>query len=183
MADGPRCKRRKQANPRRNNVALPGPWLAGVAEIKVSSIPCCKQRGVNSLQDDRCLQSVGYYSFLCRFSPCQLPSGIAAIPCNDSKAPLLTGVGAHSESLWGCLQTPPCPPIIITTSFFLFPPVHPSPPLLVVFSGPVNEKDWTDTKGRRRARMYSFLFALSLFLSFLCPAAALALILQNQQVL
>lgn len=48
------------------------------AEIKVSPIPCCKQRGVNSLQDNRCLQSVGYYSFLCRFSP-RPPSGIAAV--------------------------------------------------------------------------------------------------------
>lgn len=46
------------------------------AGIKVSSIPCCKRRGVNSLQDDRCLQSTGYSGFLCRFSP----SGIAAVP-------------------------------------------------------------------------------------------------------
>lgn len=58
--------------------------ITGRAEIKVSSIPRCKQRGVNSLQDDRCLQSVGFCSFLCRFSPVDFPSGIAAVPCNGN---------------------------------------------------------------------------------------------------
>lgn len=60
------------------SVALPGPRAAG---IKVSPIPSCKRRGVNSPQDDRCLQSAGYSGFLCRFSPQSAPpSGIAAVP-------------------------------------------------------------------------------------------------------
>lgn len=75
------------------SVALPGPWLAGGAEIKVSSIPCCKQRGVNSLQDDRCLQSVGYYSFLCL--PIQLPLGIAVVPCNGNLTQQFGNRGMH----------------------------------------------------------------------------------------
>lgn len=48
-------------------------------------------------------------------------------------------------------RTPPRLPAI-TTTLLLPLPAHPSPPLLVVLSGAVNEKDWTDTIGRRRAR-------------------------------
>ncbi|KAJ4925219.1 hypothetical protein JOQ06_017954, partial [Pogonophryne albipinna] len=130
------------------SVYLPGPRRAGRSEIKVSPIPRCKQRGVNSLQDDRCLQSAGYYSFLCRFSPLSSPKEKQPFPAT----PLPTSVGVLSESPWVCLQSPPCPPpiIITTTSFFPFPPIHPLPSL-VVLSGAVNEKDWTDTIGRRRA--------------------------------
>lgn len=65
-------------------VALPGTRLSRVAQIKVSSIPCCKQRGAKCLQDDRCLQSAGYYSFLCRFFLVSPPSGIAVIPSNGN---------------------------------------------------------------------------------------------------
>lgn len=50
------------------------------AGIKVSSIPSCKRRGVNSPQDDRCLQSAGYSGFLCRSPQSAPPSGIAAVP-------------------------------------------------------------------------------------------------------
>lgn len=62
-------------------VMVSGSARSRAAGIKVSSIPSCKRRGVNSPQDDRCLQSAGYSSFLCRFSPQSAPpSGIAAVP-------------------------------------------------------------------------------------------------------
>ncbi|KAK1885002.1 Protein phosphatase 1J, partial [Dissostichus eleginoides] len=67
------------------SVSLPGPRRAGRSEIKVSPIPRCKQRGVNSLQDDRCLQSAGYYSFLCRFSPISSPKEKQPFPATHTE--------------------------------------------------------------------------------------------------
>lgn len=67
---------------------------------------------------------------------------------------LVAALQVHSESLWVHLQNPSLstPPLHDHHRLRLSPPAHPSPPLLVVLSGAVNEKDWTDTIGRRRAR-------------------------------
>lgn len=57
----------------------------------------------------------------------------------------------HSQSLWVCLQSPPCFPRQHSHHLLYSYPTHLSPPLLLVLSGAVNENDWTDTIGRRRA--------------------------------
>ncbi|KAI9545258.1 hypothetical protein NQZ68_037838 [Dissostichus eleginoides] len=80
------------------SVSLPGPWRAGRSEIKVSPIPRCKQRGVNSLQDDRCLQSAGYYSFLCRFSPLSSPKEKQPFPATWQKKRPIQRPGMGRES-------------------------------------------------------------------------------------
>lgn len=59
---------------------------------------------------------------------------------------LVVAPRTNMKSHWSCLNTPSC--------WSSYPPTHPStprPPLLAVLSGAINEKDWTDTIGERRA--------------------------------